>query len=45
MTTNEMIKVIEEGTIASQSQEDKDQIMVFAFGAEFMDEKNAEATV
>ena len=41
MTSQEMIKVIDEGTISQQTPEDKAQIMVFAFGEEFMEEKNA----
>jgi indole-3-glycerol phosphate synthase len=40
MTTNEMIKVLESGTIATLNATDKAQVMAFAFGEKFMKSNN-----
>jgi hypothetical protein len=45
MTNNEMIKVLESGTIATLNAADKAQVMAFAFGEEFIKSSNKGAKV
>ena len=45
MTNNEMIKVLESGTIAKLNASDKAQVMSFAFGEEFIKSSNNGAKV
>tara|TARA_R110002153_G_scaffold19304_1_gene66835 strand:- start:400 stop:546 length:147 start_codon:yes stop_codon:yes gene_type:complete len=40
MTDNEMIEVIKSGTISTLSAADKAQVMVFAFGEDFIKSKD-----
>ena len=40
MTINEMIKVLSSGTISTLNDADKEQVMSFAFGDEFIKSSN-----
>ena len=40
LTDDQMIKIIKEGKLSTCTQKEKDQIMVFAFGEEFIKEPN-----
>ena len=42
LTEKEMIEIINNKTIANCSEEEKKQVMVFAFGEEFMVSKSKE---
>ena len=42
LTEKQMIKIIKEGKISKQSRKVRDQICVFAFGENFMQQKEKE---
>ena len=42
LTEEQMIKIIKEGKISKQSREVRDQICAFAFGENFMQQKEEE---
>ena len=37
LSKKQMIEIMEKGTISQQTEEDKKQVMEFAFGKEFME--------